>query len=335
MQVAETRAELSYCEAQRVTIAVQVHAEELLRVSRRRTLFPDRLARARPIDPAPLGDGTRQRFARAPNKTERAARLVADHGRPHLARQRLRKRRCDSVTQRKPARVQRHADLCIGSQAIELGNFGRGRDSTGGSHPCSGRGSDDSVDSGAVEPAHLPLFFHLREEEATNKRRELANTLQDRDTSVRSPPVHDDLAASGIQGGDDPLTWQRAAEIRRRSGADHHLCRARIEPATGAVEIADPSADATRRPAHEISDQLGIRTPTERGIQIHDGHVPCDGEFLQSRDGIAAVEHEVLAAAQLHRASRHDVDTRYDHRRTPIPRIARSVLMPSTVSWPS
>jgi len=152
---------------------------------------------------------------------------------------------------------------------------------------------------------------------------------------VRAPAIHDHLTTFRIDGRDDALARQRAAEFRRRGGADHHVRCSGVEPATGAVEIADSSAHAARRPAHEISDQLGIRTPAERGIQIHHRHLSRDGEFLQPLDGVATVENEVLAAAQLDRASAQDVDTRHDHWRTSIPRIARSALMPSTVSSPS
>src|SRR5437899_199357 len=103
------------------------------------------------------------------------------------------------------------------------------------------------------------------------------------------------------------------------------------------VAVAMPPAAVTRAPPapHEIADQLGIRALSQCGVEIHDGHLSSNRELLQSRDGIAAVQREFLAAPQLHRATGHDVDARYDHRRTRIPRTARSALMPSTVSSPS
>src|SRR6267378_3544134 len=241
----------------------------------------------------------------------------------------------NGVAERQPARIQRHTDLCIGTEAVEFPHFRCGGDSTRCSHPCSGCGTHDSLDRSTIEPAHFPFPLHLREEEAADGRRERSHTLEYADARLRAPTVHHDFATFGVHGRDDALARQGTAEFRGRGGADHHLDGAGVEPASRAVEIAYTTADAAGRAACEIADYRRVRPTTERGVEIHDGHVARQGELLQPGDGIAAVKHKFLAAPQLHRAPTHDVDAGDDHCRTRIPRTARSALIPSTVSSPS
>ena len=92
---------------------------------------------------------------------------------------------------------------------------------------------------------------------------------------------------------------------------------------------------AKRFAAYQLANQLRIGSLAECGVEIHNSHFAGDGELFQPLERITAVQDKLLAAPQLYRASTHDVDARYDHRRTRIPRTARSALMPSTVSSPS
>src|SRR2546422_11195549 len=66
----------SHGEAQRIAVAIQVHAHQLLRIARRRALLPQRLARARPVDALALRDRTRERLTRAPNEAQRVHPFV-------------------------------------------------------------------------------------------------------------------------------------------------------------------------------------------------------------------------------------------------------------------
>src|SRR2546425_88553 len=110
-----------------------------------------------------------------------------------------------------------------------------------------------------------------------------------------------------------------------------------IPPAavTRASPAARTAAAATQRPAAHLADQPGVRAGAERGVQIDDRHLPGHGEFLESGHGVAAVQHELPATAQLDGAALHQVDAGDDHRRTRSPCRERSALMPSTVSSPS
>src|SRR6267378_2389414 len=223
----EPRARLAYRESQRVAVTIQIHADELLRVPRRRPLDPQRLARAGPIDPASLSDGAGQGLARAPHETERSTRFVADHSRPHVARQRFRERRGDGLAKRELAGIQRHADLRIGADAIQLRNVRSGGDPAGGGDARPHRRTNDRLDRGEVEPSHLSFLLHLCEEETTDNWRELAHTLEDADAGLRAPTVHDDLAALGVHRGDHALARQGATEFRRRA-----LPKSRMPPPT-------------------------------------------------------------------------------------------------------
>src|SRR2546422_6800281 len=66
----------SHGEAQRIAVAIQVHAHQLLRIARRRALLPQRLARARPVDALALRDRTRERLTR----DRKSTRLNSSHG---------------------------------------------------------------------------------------------------------------------------------------------------------------------------------------------------------------------------------------------------------------
>src|SRR5439155_21943311 len=139
---------------------------------------PERLARARPIDSATLGNGPRYRFPRAPDKAQRMASLVADHGRPDVARQRLRERRGDGLAERKCAGVEGQTDLAVGAGTIELGYFGRSGYPTCGNDPRALGRAHNGLDRRAVETSHPAFFFHLREQEASDDRRERATAFE-------------------------------------------------------------------------------------------------------------------------------------------------------------
>ena len=89
LDVAETGSVLTDCEAQCVAVAVELHAQQLLGVTGGFAFCPDCLARARPINPAPLLDRTNQRVSRAPDESQRSAQLIADDGGPDAAFERL------------------------------------------------------------------------------------------------------------------------------------------------------------------------------------------------------------------------------------------------------
>src|SRR5260370_521481 len=93
-------------------------------------------------------------------------------------------------------------------------------------------------------------------------------------------------------------------------------------------------ARARRTPPHG-PDQLGVRAPAERSVQVDHGHLTGHGELLEPRQRVATVEHEVAPVAELDGAAVDEVDAGNDHRRVRIPRSARSALMPATVSSPS
>src|SRR6266576_2787692 len=263
------------------------------------------------------------------------ARLVADDGRPDLAGQRLGERGGDGVAERQFTGIACHADLGVRSEAIELGYFRRSGDPACGSDARALSRAHDGFDRGAVEPSHLSFLLHLGKEKAADHRREGAHLLDHGDACLLAPPVYHDLAAFGIHGRNDALARQGTAEFRRRGGADHDPHGSGVEPATRAVQVADSATDATRRAAYQLANQLRIESLAERGVEIHNSHFAGDGELFQPLERITAVQNKLLAAPQLYRASTHDVDARYDHRRTRIPRTARSALMPSTVSSPS
>src|SRR6266699_6870233 len=179
------------------------------------------------------------------------ASLVADHGRPDVARQRLRERRGDGLAEREVSGVQRHTDLAVGAHAIELRNVGGRRDAARGRDASSTRGAYHRLHSRAVEPSHSSFSLDLREQEATDDRRERANALKYGDAGLLAPTFHHDLAAFRVHSRDDTLTRQRAAKLRCRGRPDHDLDRTSVEPAARAVEIADASPDAARRAPDE------------------------------------------------------------------------------------
>src|SRR5712671_3467824 len=77
IEVTEPGAALPYGEAQRIAVTVQVHAHQLLRVARRSSLLPQRLARARPVNAFAPGDRARERLTRAPDQPQGVAPFVA------------------------------------------------------------------------------------------------------------------------------------------------------------------------------------------------------------------------------------------------------------------
>src|SRR5439155_20439290 len=125
-------------------------------------------------------------------------------------------------------------------------------------------------------------------------------------------------------------------EVRARRGADHDLRGARVEPRARRVQIANAAADAARRPAYHLTDQPCVRAPplAERGVEVDDRYLSGHRELLEPAQGIAAVQDELPALAELDRAAPHPVDPGDDHPPR-MPRTERSALMPSTVSSPS
>src|SRR5205085_9047698 len=104
---------------------------------------------------------------------------------------------------------------------------------------------------------------------------------------------------------------------------------------TCALPISSPAADSTRPAPCHCLDQRGVRALTERGVEIDDGDFTDDGKLFEALERIATIEHELSSVPQLHGATLHDVDARYDHGRTAMPRAAAYALMPATVSSPS
>src|SRR5206468_4748341 len=84
LEVTEPSTVLPDNEAQGVAITVRVHAHQLLGVSRGGSLFPQRLAGARPVDAPALRHRLRQRLARAPDEAQGMFLLVAHDGGPDL-----------------------------------------------------------------------------------------------------------------------------------------------------------------------------------------------------------------------------------------------------------
>src|SRR3989442_10086618 len=107
--MAETDSLLTDCKAQRVAVAVELDTQQLLRVAGGFALHPDRLARSRPIDPAPLADGADQRISGAPHQSQRLSQLVADHGGPHTTVEWLGQRSRQPLADRQAGCVERPA----------------------------------------------------------------------------------------------------------------------------------------------------------------------------------------------------------------------------------
>src|SRR5256886_6573602 len=338
LEVTEPGAVLAHGEAYRTGAAVEVHAQQQLRVARRLPFHPQRLARPRPVDAAALLAGPRQRFGRTPHQSQGTPPLVTHDRGPDSASavvDRLGERRGHRRAECEPASVQRHAHLRVRPDPVQLGDLDRGRDPAGGRQARLPRRPHRFFDRLKVESVHGALALHLRDEKPTDDGRERADPLEHGHSGVATPAVHYDLAPVGIDGGDHAFARQGGAQLGARCRTDHNLRRARVEPGACRVQVANSPAHSAGCPAHHLPDQVGVRPAAERGVQVDDGHLSRHGELLEARERVAAVQHEFAPAAQLHRAAVDHVDAGDDHRRTRIPRSDSSSLMPRTVSSPS
>src|SRR6267143_2128593 len=320
--MAESASPLTDCKAQRVAVTVELDAQQLLRVAGGFALHPNRLARSRPIDPAPLVDGTDQRLSRAPDESQRLSQLLTDHGGPHTppAVEWLGKRSRERLAQGQAVCVQRHAHLRIRPERIErLYIIGCGN-STCRRDACW-PGRRDGVAHGLeVESAHRAFVLDLGEEKPTHIWGQRGDPFTDASASVRAPSVDHDVAMLRVNCRDHAVARQLAAQLRAGDSPQHYLARAGIEPGAGRLQRANPAADATGCAPYQRLDQRGVRALAESGVEIHDGDLADDGELLEALQRVSTIEHVLSSMPQLHGATLHDVDAGHDHGRTGMPR---------------
>src|SRR6266581_3031358 len=168
--MAEPDSALTDPKAQRIAVAVELDTQQLLRIAGGFALHPDRVARARPIDPAPLADGTDQRLSGAPHQSQRLSQLVADDGGPDAA-------------------VER-------SYIIRCGN------STSRCDACRAGRRDDAANGLQVESVHRAFVLDLGEEKPTDVGRERRDAFSDVCAGVRAPPVDYDVAMLRVDCSD-------------------------------------------------------------------------------------------------------------------------------------
>src|SRR6267378_275439 len=338
--MAESASPLTDCKAQRVAVTIELDAQQLLRIAGGFALHPNRLARSRPIDPAPLVDGTDQRLSRAPDESQRLSQLVTDHGGPHTpptppAVEWLGKRSRERLAQGQAVCVQRHPDLRIRPERIERLNIIGCGNSTCRRDACW-PGRRDGVAHGLeVESAHRAFVLDLGEEKPTHIWGQRGDPFTDASASVRAPSVDHDVAMLRVNCRDHAVARQLAAQLRAGDSPQHYLARAGIEPGACRVQRANPAADATGCAPYQRLDQRGVRALAESGVEIHDGDLADDGELLEALQRVSTIEHVLSSMPQLHGATLHDVDAGHDHGRTGMPRAAAYALIPPTVSSPS
>jgi hypothetical protein len=135
--------------------------------------------------------------------------------------------------------------------------------------------------------------------------------------------VVDHLAAGRIDGDDHALARELAEEVRLGLRADDDLGSARGEHLLGPLDGADPAAHAALGLGAEAADQLEVVALAQRRIEVDDGDGTVAPEAAREAKHVAALEHLLPAATQLHRLAAHQIDARNDHCRTSTPRPRR------------
>jgi hypothetical protein len=89
-----------------------------------------------------------------------------------------------------------------------------------------------------------------------------------------------------------------------------------VEPVLRRLPQCGCRADSTWCATDHLTNERRVGSSAKGGIEIHDGHLAGEAEFLEAGERIAAVEYELAAAPKLHGAAVHEVDTGNDHGRT-------------------
>ncbi len=178
---------------------------------------------------------------------ERDAALVDHDRRPETVRPIAAERRGEGFGETELARIERHADLSVTAEPVQLRDLGGGRDAAcDGDRSVAGRLANalGEIEIGALEPA---LALDEGDEEAAYQIAQLGDPLEDALPGRLLPALDDDLAVAGIERRDHPLARQHCQQIGAGGGAQHDLDRAAVKPADRAVDVADAAADPTGR----------------------------------------------------------------------------------------
>ena len=137
---------------------------------------------------------------------------------------------------------------------------------------------------------------------------------RDRIGAGRGPPSFDHhLSLARIHRGDDALARKRAEEFGRGGRPDDDARGAGVEPVLRRLHRANAAPDPAGRATDHFANEGRVRSLAQRGVEINDGDFAGHAEFLQTGEGIAAVEDELASAPKLHGAAVHQVDTGDDH----------------------
>ena len=249
-------------------------------------------------------------------EAERHAPLVDHHGRPQTVRAVALQRRGERFGEAEPAGVQRHADLGIAAEAIELRDLLGGRDAARDGYRGIARRRADLFGKREVGAGKAPLALDEGHEKAADQIAQLGEALEHALAGARTPALDHDFAVAGVERGDRALARQRAQHLGPRRRAEHHLVGAAVEPGDRAGRVADAAAHAAWGEIDQLLDDRGIRALPERGIQIDHRDLADHAETPRERARIARIERLGLAADQLDRLAALQVDRGDDHGRT-------------------
>ena len=132
-----------------------------------------------------------------------------------------------------------------------------------------------------------------------------------------------------------PFAREFAEDLRSCGGAENDLLRAGVEPLERVANGPDATAEPTAMAPNELTHDLIVGAAPEGGVEIDDGDLADNGEFLGHLEGVGALDRGAFAAHKLDRPASHEIDGWNDHRRTSTPNPASSALRLVTVVWPS
>ena len=248
-------------------------------------------------------------------ETERHAALVDHDRRPQAVRTVAPQRRGERFGEAEPAGVQRHADLGIAAQAVELGDLLRRGDAARDRHRGIACRRADLFGKGEIGALKAPLALDEGHEKTADQLAQLGDALEHALAGALAPAFYHHLAMTGVEGGDHALGRQRAQHLGPRRGAEHHLLCAAVEPGDRAGRVADAAADPAPGEVDQVLDDRGVRALPERRVEIDHRDLADQAEAPGERARIAGIQRLCLAADQLDRLAILQVDRGDDHGR--------------------
>ena len=211
------------------------------------------------------------------------------------------------------AAIERHPDLRVGARAIQPRDFFGGGDASGDGQPGGAGGLDQRRDPVPGEAGFPALALDEGDQEAAREAAQLAHAVQDGAARALGPAFDDHFAFPGIQGRDDPIARETFQHLGDGGRAEDDLRRAAVEPGEGRVPIAYSAAHVARCQSAQLLDDGGVAAASQRGVEVHDGHLAHPAKALGEGAGVAGLEDLAATLDQLHRLAVHEVDGWDDH----------------------